>query len=48
MFVCKAGAYHTVELMKMLHLGKLLALPTKIRINCIGLTETNTLAYCEN
>ena len=29
----------------MLHLGKLLALPTNIRLGCKGLTETNTLAY---
>ncbi len=33
---------------KVLHLGKLLALPTNIRLGCEGLQETNTLAYPEN
>jgi hypothetical protein len=31
-----------------LHLGKLLALPTNIRLGCKGMQETNTLAYSEN
>ncbi len=32
----------------MLHLGKLLALSTNIRLSCKGLLETNTLAYSKN
>jgi hypothetical protein len=31
-----------------LYTGKLLALPTNLRLGCKGLTETNTLAYSEN
>jgi hypothetical protein len=31
-----------------LHLGKLLALPTSIRLGSKGLQETSTLAYSEN
>jgi hypothetical protein len=30
-----------------LHLGKLLALPTNIILGCRGLPETNTLAYSD-
>jgi len=33
---------------KVLHLDKLLALPTNIRLGFKGLTETNTPAYSEN
>jgi hypothetical protein len=33
---------------KVLHLGKLRAIPTNIRLGCKGMQETNTLAYSEN
>ncbi len=44
MFGGKAGAYPNW----VLHLGKLLALPTNIRLDFKGMQETNTLAYSEN
>ncbi len=33
---------------KVLPLGKILALPTNIRLGCKGMQETNTLAFLEN
>ncbi len=42
MFVGKAGAYTSQALY-----GKLLALPTNIRLSCKGLSGTNTLGYYE-
>ncbi len=45
MFSGKARANPGVEYQKALHLGKILDLPTNIRLGWEGLPDTNTVAY---
>jgi hypothetical protein len=48
MFAGKAGTYPTIKHLKGALVGKVLALPTNIRLGCRALPGTSTLAFYKN